>query len=63
MAFAVSAEIPQDEVEEVRSCMQELSGGELLISEKIRVNIIKGDIKERKGRAMLIFRYQHMGGF
>jgi len=63
VAFAVSAEIPQDEVEEVRSGIVELSGNEILISEKVRVNIIKGDIKERKGKAMLIFRYQHMGGF
>lgn len=43
--------------------MTDLSGGELLIDDKVRVSIIKGDVKERKGKAMLIFRYQHMGGF
>lgn len=63
VAFAVKAELSQDEVEEVKNCVGNLKDEELLLNDKVKVTFIKGDVKERKDVALLIFRYKHMEGF
>lgn len=63
VAFAVKAELSQDEVEEVKSYVGNLKDEELLLNDKVKVTFIKGDVKERKDVALLIFRYKHMEGF
>ena len=63
VAFAVKAELSQDEVEEVKNYVSDLKEELLLINDKVKATFIKGDVKERKDIALLIFRYKYMGGF
>lgn len=32
------------------------------LNEKVKATFIKGDVKERKDKAILIFRYKYLGG-
>jgi len=63
VAFAVKAELSLDEVEEIKSYIENLKDEELLLKNKVKVTFIKGDVKERKDKALLIFRYKHLEGF
>jgi len=63
IAFAVKSELSLDEVEEVRNYVQDLKEVEFLLNDKVKVQFIKGDVKERKNKALLIFRYKHLEGF
>jgi len=60
--FGIRVELAQDEVEEVRKAVEELEEKELLIQDSIRVVFLKGDIKERKEKYTLIFRYVYVEG-
>jgi len=60
--FGIKVELAQDEVEEVRKVIDGLEETELLINGSIRAVFLKGDIKERKGNYIFIFRYVYIGG-
>jgi len=42
--------------------VNDLKDEELLLNNKIKVQFIKGDVKERKNKALLIFRYKYLEG-
>ncbi|UUV17301.1 hypothetical protein NRK67_00230 [Fusobacteria bacterium ZRK30] len=42
--------------------MNDSKDKELLLKDKIKVQFIKGDVKERKNKALLIFRYKYLEG-
>ena len=50
-------------MEEVKNYVTDLKDEELLINDKVKVQFIKGDVKERKSKALLIFRYKYLEGF
>ena len=56
-------ELSQDEAKEVGDYVQQISGNEILIDNRVRVEIVKGDVKERKDKATMIMRYRHIEGF
>ena len=60
--FGIKAELAQDEVEEVTKGIKELEGKELLIQDAIKVEFLKGDVRERKGNFTLIYRYKYLEG-
>jgi hypothetical protein len=60
--FGVKAELAQDEVEDVKKGIVELAEQVLLINDGIQVFFIKGDVKERKDKATLIYRYKYLEG-
>ena len=62
LAFGVKSELSQDEVEEVKNYVTDLKDEEFLLNDKIKVQFIKGDVKERKDKALLIFRYKYLEG-
>lgn len=53
----------QDEAGEVKSYISSINGREILIDNKVRVEIVKGDVKERNEKATMIMRYRHIEGF
>jgi len=63
VAYALKVELSQDEAKEVGAYVKKVSGTELLIDERVRVEIVKGDVKERKDKATMIMRYRHIEGF
>ena len=62
-AYALKAELSLDEAKEVKTYVQKMSGSEVLIDNKVRVEIVKGDVKEKKETALMIVRYRHIEGF
>lgn len=44
--------------EEVETYFNEIAGNEIQIDDERNVKIIRGGLKERKGKYTLIFRYQ-----
>ena len=63
VAYALKVELSQDEAKEVGDYVQQISGNEILIDNRVRVEIVKGDVKERKDKATMIMRYRHIEGF
>jgi len=61
--FGMKIELSPGEVERVRDYAEEAAGKELIIEDKVRIEIIKADVKERKGKAVLLLRYRHIEGF
>lgn len=47
-----------DRVLEIKEYMSKIGGAKVLLENGDAVEILKGDVKERKGEAVLIFRYQ-----
>lgn len=56
-------QLSQDEAKEVGSYISSINGREILIDKKVRVEIVKGDVKERNDKATMIMRYRHIEGF
>ncbi len=56
-------QLSQDEAKEVGSYISSINGTEILIDKKVRVEIVKGDVKERNEKATMIMRYRHIEGF
>ena len=63
MAYALKVQLSQDEAEEVGSYIGKINGSEILIDDRVRVEIVKGDVKERNDKATMIMRYRHIEGF
>ena len=62
-AYALKAELSLDEADEIKTYVQKISGSEILIDNKVRVEIVKGDVKIKKDSALMIVRYKHIEGF
>lgn len=56
-------QLSQAEAKEVGSYISSINGREILIDKKVRVEIVKGDVKERNDKATMIMRYRHIEGF
>ena len=56
-------ELSPSEVDRIKAYAEEAVEKELIIEDKVKVEIIKVDVKERKGRAVLLLRYRHIEGF
>ena len=63
VAYALKVELSQDEAKKVGTYLQQISGNGILIDDRVRVEIVKGDVKERKDKATMIMRYRHIEGF
>lgn len=63
VAYALKAQLSLDEVAEVSSYMKSVSGSTIIIGDNVKVEIVKGDVKERNDKATLIMRYKHIEGF
>ncbi len=56
-------QLSQDEAGEVGRYISSINGTEILIDNRVRVEIVKGDVKERNDKATMIMRYRHIEGF
>lgn len=63
MAYALKVQLSLDEAGEVGSYVSKINGSEILIDNRVRVEIVKGDVKERNDKATMIMRYRHIEGF
>lgn len=63
MAYALKVQLSQDEAGEVGRYISSINGTEILIDNRVRVEIVKGDVKERNDKATMIMRYRHIEGF
>jgi hypothetical protein len=54
----VKIDVDPSHAERLKEYAVEISGTKLILDDDSRVEILKADVKERKGEAVLIFRYQ-----
>ncbi|MGO1368297.1 hypothetical protein [Senegalia sp. (in: firmicutes)] len=57
-AWGVKEDVELEKSEEVRKIFKALEGSTIELKTGENVEILKGDVKERKGKATLIFRYK-----
>ena len=57
-AYAIKEEVALDEIDDVKSYIHQVLDADMELESGYKVKILKGDIRERKGEAFLIFRYQ-----
>lgn len=57
-AYAIKEDIELSEIEKLKEYIEKISGSDIELETGDKVKILKADIKERKGEAFLIFRYQ-----
>ena len=62
MPYGLKIELSSDEVDKVRDYTESIVGKELLMEKEIRAEVMKADIKERKGKATLLLRYRYIEG-
>ena len=62
MPYGLKIELSSDEVDKVRDYTESIIGKELLMEKEIRAEVMKADIKERKGKATLLLRYRYIKG-
>lgn len=62
VAYAVKVQLSQDEAKGNGDYIRELSGKEIVIDGRVRVEIVKADLKERNEKATLIMRYKYVDG-
>ena len=60
LPWGAKAEVDSEYAEEVKEYFDEIQGNLIAIDDERRVKIIRGGVKERKGKFTLIFRYQLM---
>jgi len=60
--YGLKIELSSDEVDKVRDYTESIIGKELLMEKEIRAEVMKADIKERKGKATLLLRYRYIKG-
>lgn len=58
LAWGVKELVDLDRVNEVKGYITSLVGSNVELEPGLEVTIFKGDVKERKDKAMLIYRYQ-----
>lgn len=56
-------DLDPSEAAQVREGIEPLEGREVVIESSIRVEIVKADVRERKGKAILLLRYRHIEGY
>lgn len=57
-AWGVKEDVNPEGSEEVRKTFKELEGKTIELDTGEMVEVLKGDVKERKGKYTLIFRYK-----
>lgn len=57
-AWGVKEEVDPSKAEEIREYVKSVAGSNFTLSSGETVTVLKGDVKEKKGTAILIFRYQ-----
>ncbi|NBI06740.1 hypothetical protein [Senegalia massiliensis] len=57
-AWGVKEEVEAENSEEVRKTFKEIEGKNINLDTGEEVEILKGDVRERKGKHTLIFRYK-----
>jgi hypothetical protein len=57
-AWGVMKEVDPEQVEGLKEYIEALEGTRVVLDDGKAAEILKADIKERKGKATLIFRYQ-----
>ena len=57
-AWGVMKEVGPEQVEGLKEYIEALEGTQVTLDDGKVAEILKADIKERKGKATLIFRYQ-----
>ncbi|MBU5675803.1 hypothetical protein KQI88_05185 [Alkaliphilus sp. MSJ-5] len=57
-AWGVKEMADPNKAQEIREYMQSVAGSNFTLSSGETVTVIKGDVKEKNGEAILIFRYQ-----
>lgn len=57
-AWGVKEEVEAKNSEEVRKTFKEIEGKNITLDTGEEVEILKGDVRERKGKYTLIFRYK-----
>ena len=60
LPWGAKAEVDPEYAEKVKEYLNEIQGNLITIDDERKVKIIRGGVKERKGKFTLVFRYQLM---
>lgn len=63
IAVGVKEELDVEELDTVKGYIENIGENEIALDSGAVVKLLKGDVKERKGKAVLIYRYQLLEGF